>query len=331
MQIEVLNRRLIRDGYRTVIAHNGAEGLALAQTLAPALILSDVVMPVMDGYRMCREIKDTPALRDIPVMMLTQLYEPEEIIRGLESGADAYLTKTVGEDLLMAKIRALLFNPLQFRNNPDLKCITFEYEKKRYEVHAERAQTLSFLISTYENAVWHNQENLKVQGRMRTLNEMLEETIAEKTRELAHEVAEHQRTAQALEQLSHERALILEAAGEGICTFDVNGNHVLVNPSAARMFGYEAEEMIGRHSHSLWHYAKADGTPYPEEECPIYISMRDGVTHHSESELFWRKDGTGFPVEYVSAPIQSNGTLTGGVLVFHDITERKQVEEKSAG
>ncbi len=148
-------------------------------------------------------------------------------------------------------------------------------------------------------------------------------------RGIDRDITERKQAAQDVERLRHEMALILEAAGEGICTFDVNGYHVLVNPSAARMFGYEAEEMIGRHSHSLWHYAKADGTSYPEEECPIYVSMRDSVTYHTESELFWRKDGTSFPVEYVSAPIQSNGTLTGGVIVFHDITERKRAEDKS--
>jgi PAS domain S-box-containing protein len=131
-----------------------------------------------------------------------------------------------------------------------------------------------------------------------------------------------------VERLRREMELILEAAGEGICTMDPNGNHVLVNPSAARMFGYEVEEMIGRPSHSLWHYAKADGAAYPAEECPIHATLRDGVIHRSESEVFWRKDGTSFPVEYVSTPIQSNGAITEVVVVFHDITERKLAEEK---
>jgi PAS domain S-box-containing protein len=131
-----------------------------------------------------------------------------------------------------------------------------------------------------------------------------------------------------VERLRREMELILEAAGEGICTMDPNGNHVLVNPSAARMFGYEVEEMIGRPSHSLWHYAKADGAAYPAEECPIHATLRDGVIHRSESEVFWRKDGTSFPVEYVSTPIRSNGVITGVVVVFHDITERKLAEDR---
>jgi PAS domain S-box-containing protein len=163
----------------------------------------------------------------------------------------------------------------------------------------------------------------------------LEEEVAQRTAELRennrlleHELVERKRAEEIMERLRRELAMILESAGEGICTMDTDGNHVMVNPSAARMFGYEAEEMVGRDSHGLWHYAKADGSPYPEKECPINATMRDGVVRRNESEVFWRKGGASFPVEYVSTPIRSNGAITGTVVVFRDITERKQMEEK---
>jgi PAS domain S-box-containing protein len=164
-------------------------------------------------------------------------------------------------------------------------------------------------------------------------SEHLEQEVAQRTAELRennrlleHELVERKRAEETMARLRYELAMVLESAGEGICTMDANGNHVMVNPSAARMFGYEAEEMVGRDSHSLWHYAKADGSPYPEEECPINATMRDGVVRRSEGEVFWRKGGISFPVEYVSTPIRSNGAITGAVVVFRDITERRRAE-----
>ena len=109
---------------------------------------------------------------------------------------------------------------------------------------------------------------------------------------------------------------------------DLQGNHTFVNPAAARMLGYEAEELLGRPSHSTWHHTKPDGSPYPKEECEIYAAYRDGAVHRSSIEVFWRKDGTSFPVEYASTPIYEQGRLAGAVVTFADITERKQAEEE---
>ncbi len=127
------------------------------------------------------------------------------------------------------------------------------------------------------------------------------------------------------ERLNLQVKLILKAVGEGIIGLNMEGNHTFVNPAAARMLGYEAEELIGRHSHSSWHYARPDGTPYPSEECPIYATLRDGSIHHGE-EYFFRKDGTGFPVGFTCTPIEESGQVLGGVMVFRDLTERKQSE-----
>ena len=131
----------------------------------------------------------------------------------------------------------------------------------------------------------------------------------------------------ALAQLRHQNELILTSAGDGIFGLDLNGNHTFVNPAAAEMLGYKAKELVGRHSHSICHYLKADGSPYPEQECPIYAAYRDGSIHRVVEEFFWRRNGTGFPVEYTSTPIIENGNLAGAVVTFKDITERKEVEE----
>jgi len=127
---------------------------------------------------------------------------------------------------------------------------------------------------------------------------------------------------------AHLNRLILEAAGEGVYGIDAQGMTTFVNPAAERMTGYSAREMIGQCQHRLTHHSRPDGTPYPLKECPIYAAFTEGRVSTSSEEVFWRKDGTSFPVEYVSTPIRENMQLRGAVIIFRDITERRLAEEE---
>ena len=120
--------------------------------------------------------------------------------------------------------------------------------------------------------------------------------------------------------------LILEAAGEGIYGLNLAGHTTFVNPAATRMIGYEPEELLNKPQHAIIHHTRPDNTPYPREECPIYAAFKDGQVHHVADEVFWRKDGSCFPVEYTSTPILQGGVLTGAVVTFRDISERMAVE-----
>src|SRR5438445_469591 len=133
---------------------------------------------------------------------------------------------------------------------------------------------------------------------------------------------------EAIERLSRQNELILNAAGEGIYGLDLQGKTTFVNPAAARMLGWRVAELIGQPMHPILHHTKPDGTPYPEEGCPIYASFKDGVIHRVADEVFWRRDGTSFPVEYVSTPIRERGEVVGAVVVFIDTTLRKEEEER---
>jgi PAS domain S-box-containing protein len=122
--------------------------------------------------------------------------------------------------------------------------------------------------------------------------------------------------------------LILNSAGEGIFGLDLNGRVSFVNPTAARLSGYDASELIGRNIHEMLHHTKADGTRHPQEECPIYAALKKGETRIKDNDIFWRKDGASFPVDYAATPIKtSDGSSSiGTVVVFRDVTERLSLQ-----
>jgi len=138
---------------------------------------------------------------------------------------------------------------------------------------------------------------------------------------------EKQTTKKLLETLYKEHQMILYNAGDGIMGIDTQMKHTFVNPAAAKLLGFKAEEMIGQDSHDLWHYKHADDTPFERSECQIHIAFEKGEKYSSTEEVFIRKDGTPFSAEVTVTPITEEGKMKGAVIIFKDITERKEVEK----
>lgn len=133
---------------------------------------------------------------------------------------------------------------------------------------------------------------------------------------------------QELEQLRRQQQLILNAVGEGVYGLDIEGKVTFVNPAAAAMIDWPMDELIGKSMHAVLHHSHADGTPYRREDCPIYAAFQDGSIRRVTDEVFWRKDGTSFPVEYISTPMHDeDGQLVGAVVTFRDITQRRWAEQ----
>ncbi len=131
-----------------------------------------------------------------------------------------------------------------------------------------------------------------------------------------------------LKDLQQRYFRLLESMSEGVYGLDADGLATFVNPAAERITGWTAEDILGKNIHQFHHHSHADGRPYPDCDCPIYKTRLTGETAHCEHEVFWRKDGTCFPVEYSSTPIDEQGQRLGVVVVFKDISDRLAQQEK---
>ena len=152
----------------------------------------------------------------------------------------------------------------------------------------------------------------------------LERRVDERTAELEQEIADRQRAQEALHESEDRIRLLLDSAAEAIFGIDRDGHFTFCNPATLRLLVYESgDDLLGKNAHMIMHHSRADGTPYPLEDCPI-IPSRRGQEIHSDSEVFWRSDGTCFPAEFWAYPIRKEGDVIGVVITFLDITQRKQ-------
>jgi two-component system sensor histidine kinase/response regulator len=165
-------------------------------------------------------------------------------------------------------------------------------------------------------------------GELQKAQDELERRVEERTSELRREISVREQTEGALRETEERTRSLLNSTAEAIFGVDLGGRCTFCNRATLRLLGYrEPNELLGRDMHELTHHTRADGSHYPVKECPIARAVGHGDPFHSDDELLWRADGTSFPAEYWSHPVQRDGRAVGAVVTFVDITERHAAQK----
>ncbi|MEA3211652.1 MAG: phosphoserine phosphatase RsbU/P [Chthoniobacter sp.] len=179
-----LQHVLERHEYKVIAAANGREALAKLETQMPTLVITDINMPEMNGYELCERIKDNERLKDLPVILLTSLSDPKDILKGLECGADNFISKPYDDEFLLSRIQHVLANMALRREAGGKQPSEIFFAGHKYELTADRIHSIDLLLSTYETAVQKNLELSRAKEKLETQAEELREKNAQMTEEL---------------------------------------------------------------------------------------------------------------------------------------------------
>jgi signal transduction histidine kinase len=178
-QAQQLKHTLERHGYQVTTTVNGRQAMEAARTCKPTLVISDVVMPEMNGYQLCQAIKADSELKNIPVILVTTLADPQDVIRGLECRADNFIIKPYDEHYLLSRIQFVKLNDEMHHGDHDGTAAEIHFNGQRHLITADRLQILNLLLSTYEAAIQKNQELSRAKDSLRMVNESLQTSNAD--------------------------------------------------------------------------------------------------------------------------------------------------------
>ena len=307
-QAEQIKYLLEEKGYAVMVAANGKEGFEVAKKFRPTIIISDIVMPVMDGYELAEKIKKDKDVKDIPIIFVTALTDRKDASRKASVVADGYFTKPYDDKYLISKIEALLTASRQ-EEGVETKELEVKFAGERYVITSGRRQILNFLLSTYENAVQQNQDLILMHRELHLLNEQLENRVVERTEQLQASEANFR----ALADNANDGILI--TAGSG-------GDTVYANRRIAVMTGWSVEELLRK---SMRDYIEPDTFP---DEIKLYSQILEGMPCPNHCEItISQKNGAAIPVEMTISRTLWHGQ-PAVITIVRDITERKKRDEE---
>ncbi|HEV8430059.1 MAG TPA: response regulator [Pyrinomonadaceae bacterium] len=325
-QAQRLQHILQQQGYSITIATNGHLALEAAQQRRPTLIISDVIMPEMDGYELCQRVKAEPALADVPVILVTTLSDPQDVIRGLECRADNFILKPYDERYLLNRVQFVLINCEMRQNDQPGMGIEIFFDGQKHFITADRLQILNLLLSTYEAAMQRNRELTLAEDTLRGTNSALQELTAELEQRVGERTEDLERINQALRHSEARVRLIIDTALDAVVTIDDAGTIRDWNAQAEVIFGWNSDEALGKQmvdlivppQHREAHMRGVDRF-YKTGHGPL-LNRRIEITA-------LRKDGSEFPIELSIAPVRTNDTWNFSAFA-RDITERRRAEQK---
>jgi PAS domain S-box-containing protein len=409
---KLLHATLEAEGHTVVEATNGVEALQLLESQPTDAIISDILMPRMDGYRLCSEVRKRKKFKHLPFIHYTATYtSPSDERLSSDLGADIFLRKPASAEEIIGALRQVTDKGHEVRatSAPAESDVMKEYSErlvaKLEHKNLELVRALNELESE-RSRLRHLLEHspaviyaLKIEGQKVTpvvvgenIERLLGITAAEATSyewwaqslhpedrdrvlavltksltkdgysmeyrirhkdgsyhwfednnrvvrdESGHakesvgvwtDITERKKASETLQRLRRQRELILNSAGEGIHGLDLEGKVVFSNPKGAQLLGWSADELLGKPFHATIQHTQRDGCESRCNSSAIYASIHDGGTRRVTNDAFWRKDGTSFRVDYVSAPIKDEqGRITGCIVTFKDITDQVMAEAR---
>jgi PAS domain S-box-containing protein len=338
-QAEMVAAILEGAGYVPVIAHDGETALALFETAHFDAVISDIVMPGISGYELCRQIKAMPQGAHVPIILLSTLNEAMDIIKGLECGADNFLTKPCPSDVLLARLHSILQN-MALRVGRRAKLgVEIVFLGQRFTIDSDREQILDLLISTFEATVranrelQHNRAELaEAKARVEQYAATLEDKVRERTKELvdanAKIAAEIEVRRQTEAELRDARAfldLVIENMPASIMVKEAETlNFVLVNAAAEESTGLTRDELIGKNSYGVLPYDLADHVADRDRR-----ALRAGGVINIPEQIMQR---AGRPPRHVRtrlAPVADNdGKPKYLIIISENVTELRNVEQQ---
>lgn len=309
-QAEQLEYLLENNKYRVIVAHDGKEALNLVNEHNPSLVISDIVMPEMNGYELCKEIKSSESTMDIPVILLTSLDSSADVLEGISCGADNFITKPYREDYLISCVEQILANSKINKNERVRIGVEIVFGGKRRFISSTQQQMLTLLISTYEAAVEKNKQLKETQEELLSLNEKLEGLVAERTIELRSNVANYldlyNNAPTMLLSLEHPTGIVIEC-----------------NDTLIRKTGFDRSEVVGETVLKLYH-------PDCLEQEEIYFKLCNEIGEVNNLELdLQTKLGGRIPVLLNAIAVRNeDGKILHFRMVLQDISVLRQVQDE---
>jgi two-component system, cell cycle sensor histidine kinase and response regulator CckA len=303
-------------GYDVQRAANGEEALELLDKSLPDMIISDVIMPGMDGYRLCRKIRTTEAYHGVLVVLLTSHTDPGDVLLGLSVGADNYIVKPYEPKDLLECVRQMLSSRSERLRDEPADGVEVMYHGTPYIINANRLQVLNFFINTYETQFRHQQALVSARDELAMLSRNLEHKVQERTVELTEEIRERKRA----ERRISEQAALLDLAHDAIMVASISGEVFYWNRSAERLYGWSAGQAVGKSIREL-----VMGGDESVETAPR-AAMRRGEGWTGEM-VHCAKGGAQITVQSSWTPVRdANGTPNSFLMINTDISQKKLLE-----
>ncbi len=249
VQAATLKHLLEENGYTALTAGNASEAIDILCNEVFTLIISDINMPGMDGYEFCQKLKSDERYKDIPVILLTSLSDPTDIIRGLQSGADNFITKPYEDEYLLTRIEHLLINRQLRKFMKGGVALEIVFRGEKYSINSDRQQILDLLISVFETAIDKNEKLLKTQASQYEMIELMAEknialleTQEELQRLMENLAIEKQKLAEEKERIN----AIIRSTAEGIIVTDVDQQVIMMNRTAEEFLGLRFDEIANQ-------------------------------------------------------------------------------------